>query len=223
MSYLFKAKRRFFPVILFFSVITLLFIIFFSYLKVRPIVIKVAQAKLNYISNKIVNASVEKHFKNVEYKDIVNIMYDNENKISAVSIDFSYLNTLKSRIMLDISQNIDSLKETDMKIPLGSFFNNEFFMGLGPYITFKIVPYGMVYVDFRDAFSGMGINQTVHEIYLDVKMNVGAIMPGIKATNTYDTSLMVAHTVIVGNVPDNYTGVNEIQGQIEDYILDVLP
>jgi sporulation protein YunB len=187
---------------------------------VRPVVIKVAQAKLNYISNKIVNTSVEKHFKDVEYKDIVNIMYDNENKISAVSIDFSYLNTLKSRIMLDISQNIDSLKQTDMKIPLGSFLNNEFFMGVGPDITFQIVPYGMVYIDFRDAFSGMGINQTVHEIYLDVKMNIGAVMPGIKATNTYTTSLMIAHTVIVGNVPDNYTGVNEIQGQIEDYILD---
>ena len=219
----FYRKKTTFLIITVFCIVIILFILIFSYSKIRPIVNVVAKSKLDYLANKIVNASVEKHFENVSYSDIVNIVFTETNNVSAVSINFSHLNTLKSKIMLDISQELENLKETEMKIPLGNFLGSEFLMGTGPKITFKLVPYGTVYIDFRDQFTCMGINQTVHEIYLDVKTGINAIIPGIKTTSFITTTVMVAHTVIVGDVPENYTGVNEIQGQVEDYILDVLP
>lgn len=223
MSAFFMRRRSFFPFVLFFTIVLLLFILIFTFIKIRPLVVTVAKSKLDYLGNKIVNASVEKHFKNVAYSDIVNIMVNENNSISAVSINFSHLNTLKSRILIEIAEKLEAMSETEISIPLGNFFDNEFLMGIGPKIPFKIVPYGTVYIDFRDQFTSMGINQTVHEIYLDVKTDLGAIMPGVKTNSNITTSVMVAHTVIVGDVPDNYTGVNEIQGQVEDYILDVIP
>ena len=219
----FHRKKPTFLIIIIFCIVIFLITLIFSYFKIRPIVSNVAKSKLDYLANKIVNESVEKHFKNVSYSDIVNIVFTETNTVSAVSINFSHLNTLKSKIMLDIANELENLKEADMKIPLGNFLGNEFFMGLGPKIPFKLVPYGTVYIDFRDQFTSMGINQTVHEIYLDVKTGISAIIPSINTNSYITTTVMVAHTVIVGDVPENYTGVNEIQGKVEDYILDVLP
>ena len=222
-SVMFVRRRRFVPFIVFFVIILILFTTAFGFIKVHPLVVSVAKSHLNYIGNKVVNSSIEKHFKDVNYSDIVSIVFNANNEISAVSVDFAKLNTLKSQIMLEIANDLDAVSETEISIPLGNFFNNEFLMGIGPDIPFKLVPYGTVNVNFRDQFTGMGINQTVHEIYLDVNTEVGAIMPGMKTSSKITTSMMVAHTVIVGNVPQNYTGVNEIQGQMEDYILDVIP
>lgn len=223
MQKMFSPHRNFVPVIIFLIIIAVLCGLLFGFFKIRPIVIAVAKSKLDYIGNKIVNAAVEKRFKNVNYSDLVIINKDANEKVAAISVDFAKLNLLKSGVMLDVAEKIESLSETDIKIPLGNFFDTELLMGIGPKVSFKIVPYGTVYVDFRDEFTAMGINQTIHEIYLDVKTTVAAIIPGMKTTSQITTSVMVAHTVIVGEVPESYTGVNEIQGKIEDYILDVIP
>ena len=217
MQKMFSPHRNFVPVIIFLIIIAVLCGLLFGFFKIRPIVIAVAKSKLDYIGNKIVNAAVEKRFKNVNYSDLVIINKDANEKVAAISVDFAKLNLLKSGVMLDVAEKIESLSETDIKIPLGNFFDTELLMGIGPKVSFKIVPYGTVYVDFRDEFTA------IHEIYLDVKTTVAAIIPGMKTTSQITTSVMVAHTVIVGEVPESYTGVNEIQGKIEDYILDVIP
>ena len=52
----------------------------------------------------------------------------------------------------------------------------------GPDITFKFEPVG--YVDSRlvSKFTPAGVNQTLHQIILEVTGNVSAIIPGFKTT-----------------------------------------
>ena len=85
------------------------------------------------------------------------------------------------------------------------------------------MPNPTVDVNFRDDFTSAGVNQTVHKIYLDVDANVSAAVPAVKTGARVKTSFLIAQTVIVGEVPETYTGINEIPGSIEDYILDVTP
>ena len=73
--------------------------------------------------------------------------------------------------------------------------------GRGPKIPLKISLSGSVKANFRSLFESGGINQTKHQLYLDVSTNVFALIPGYPTTTTIDTSILVAETVLIGDVP----------------------
>ena len=218
---MFRRKRRFLPFVLIILACAAL-VLTLSF--VRPVVMSVANSHLRNTALRIIKNDVLKTFENgkLKYDDIVIISNDANEKISAISVNFPYVNKIKASLALDILKEI-STDQTVISIPLGNFFRNEFMWGMGPKIPFKIMPNPTVDVNLRDDFTGLSINQTVHEIYLDVETNVFAVAPMVKTGAKVKTSFLIAHTVIVGDVPENYTGINEIPGSIEDYILDVTP
>ncbi len=201
------------------------YIVFAFLFSVRPIVNAVAQSALDNLATKIIYKSTAKVFGDaaIQYDDLVTISRDDSNKITGITIDAVKMNQIKSDLALDILNNVMAVEETGLAIPLGNFTQNEFFSGMGPKIPFKIVPYNSVYVDYSDKFVAMGINQTSHNVYMDIKTQISAILPGLRTNAEINTSVMVAQTVIVGEVPETYMGVNEIEGELEDYILDVMP
>lgn len=222
MRRMFKPKRRIFP---FVFIIFTFFLLCLFIVRIRPVVMSVINSNLKYIATKIINKSVSEKFSQdgLNYSDLIIISKDNNNRVSSVSVNFPVVNKLKSELTLCILEDITKIEESKIKIPLGNFFENEFLSGTGPKIPFKIVPNSEVEINLRDDFKGLSINQTLHEIYLDIETNVMAVMPSVKTGTTVRTSFLVGHTVIVGEVPETYTGINEIPGSIEDYILDVTP
>ena len=64
---------------------------------------------------------------------------------------------------------------------------------------------GNVSADFNSSFESAGINQTKHQIYLDVKTSVYSFLPGFRTTTDVETNILVAETVIVGAVPQLVT------------------
>lgn len=191
---------------------------------VRPIVMSVANTHLKNAASKVISEAVLKNFENgnLKYDDIVVVSKDANDKVSSISVNFPYINKIKANLTLDILKGVSG-KKSVISIPLGNFFSNEFMWGTGPLIPFKIMPNPTVDVNLRDDFSALAVNQSVHRIYLDVEANVSCVAPMIKTGAKVKTSFLIAHTVIVGDVPETYTGINEIPGSIEDYILDVTP
>ncbi|MBR3696688.1 MAG: hypothetical protein IKM97_00200 [Clostridia bacterium] len=50
-----------------------------------------------------------------------------------------------------------------------------------------------------------GINQTLHRIFLDVTTNIDIITPFNIIGNSYNTKILLAENIIIGEVPENYT------------------
>ncbi|MBE7046730.1 MAG: sporulation protein YunB [Ruminococcaceae bacterium] len=205
-------------------IFVIIYILKLYFCTMRPMILRVAQTRMEYISNKVINKAVSNVLKNnnIKYSDIVIMQKDTEEHVSSISIDFVKMNRIKSDLVLEILEQLNDTHYTDIAIPLGNFLELEFLMGMGPKIPFRIIPHGTVYVDYRDEFKSMGINQTCHEVYLDINTKVSGVMPGFKTSSDIETSIIAAHTVIVGDVPETYTGVNEIEGTIEDYVLDII-
>ena len=70
---------------------------------------------------------------------------------------------------------------------------------------------------FRDKFTAAGINQTKHQILLDVDVRVSILLPGITTYTKVSNEISVAETVIVGGVPQTYTYFSTTEDKIEDY------
>ena len=59
--------------------------------------------------------------------------------------------------------------------------------------------------EFRNQFETGGINQTRHQIILEVNVSVSILLPGFTTATTVSNAVTVAETVIVGSVPESYT------------------
>ena len=68
----------------------------------------------------------------------------------------------------------------------------------------KILNISNVTCSFSSKFESVGINQTLHIIYSNLKAEVNIEMPLNRKTTTSETSVLISQAVIVGKVPDIY-------------------
>ena len=83
-------------------------------------------------------------------------------------------------------------------------------------------PRAVAFVDFEHEFRSAGINQVLHRVVVNIKINGSLIVAGYKRTISTKTSAIASQTVIVGKIPQNFTNVIEEEsdntaGLINDY------
>jgi len=57
---------------------------------------------------------------------------------------------------------------------------------------------------FKSSFSQAGINQTLHQLTMDVSVDVAVLVLGQTGSFTVNSEVVVAETVIVGAVPNTF-------------------
>jgi len=91
-----------------------------------------------------------------------------------------------------------------MQIPLGNIIGGSLLSGRGPGIGFRVVTLGNPSATFSNQFVTAGINQTKHQIMLEIEIHVNILVPGHATRETITTQMLVAETVIVGEVPGTF-------------------
>ena len=89
-------------------------------------------------------------------------------------------------------------------IPLGSLVFPEFFSGKGPLIPVHILSIRNSDAVFSSAFSHAGINQTMHTLTMEVSVDVAVLVLAETSSFTVTSEVVVAETVIVGEVPNTF-------------------
>ena len=137
-------------------------------------------------------------------------------------MDTYKVNFLKSLISNEISHIISEKERYTVSIPIGTFLANTYTSGLGPDLDFKMQMTSTAFVDFEHEFRSAGINQVLHRVVVNIKINGSLIVAGYKRTISTNTSAIASQTVIVGKIPQNFTNVIEEEsdntaGLINDY------
>ncbi|MBQ6816709.1 MAG: hypothetical protein IJP26_05735 [Clostridia bacterium] len=176
----------------------------------------VSQAKIIIYKN--INNSVSNCFSDnqITYNNIVNLTRNNENNVSTLEIDIVKINKLKSEINYLVAKENNGSDEYVISVPLGTLFGNEFTLGMGPQIKFKIKMVANATTDFESNFYAAGINQVLHQILIKVNYSGSVIMPWNRLGFSGETSVIAAQTVLVGVTPDAYTNVIENYNKGED-------
>ena len=63
----------------------------------------------------------------------------------------------------------------------------------------------------------LGINQTLHRVYLNLTTNINILTPFNVIQDKYDNKILLAESIIVGKIPDTYYYYDDI---LQDDILD---
>ena len=156
------------------------------------------------INNAVYDALTEE---NINFSDVIDIIYDDDKNVKSVSADSVYLSKLKLKIIKNISNGFKDLDIDSVAIRLGSFIDNEFTYGRGPNIKFNYEMTNTVTCDYKSEFESTGINQARHKFELVFKTEVCIITPLFQTNTTFYTEILLNEMVIVGQVPKTYADI----------------
>ncbi len=203
---IFKGKREriVFYISCAFLVACIVFV--FGELQLRPI-IKNAGAnalknELTILLNQAVNETVK--LENSKYSDFVTISYTKSGEISAIESDTVYINDFKACLSENVANTVARCGDFNIGVPWGTLFGSEIFSDRGWVLTVESSTYGFAVTDIYSSFESVGINQTLHKIYVEVELSATAYIGNYRVNENVIGNVPVAETVIVGNVPNSY-------------------
>ena len=199
-------RRRFFVII----ILTLMCAgLLYIQLAVAPLIVELAKARVDNRASYIINEAIETQMQSddIDYENIVVLEKDINGNITALKTNINEVNRLKTQILSVIDDLLLDLDVNEIGIPLGSLILPELFSGSGPKLPVKVMAVSASDAKFHNAFSEAGINQTAHRIMMDVVITMTVLTPIGTESVTVTSAVVIAETVIVGNVPDSYVNV----------------
>ena len=174
--------------------------------KYRLVIHDLAQTQVKNSTSDLTNDAIARQIAigEIQYDRIVFFEKDLDGRITALKTNMTEVNRLKTDILNIINDEILALDTSDIGIPLGSLFFPEVLSGKGPVIPVHILSIRNSDANFVSHFSQAGINQTLHRLNMEVSIDVAVLVLGQTSSFTMTSEVVVAETVIVGDVPQTY-------------------
>ena len=176
----------------------------------RPVILTMAEARARVMAVQAMNNAVFEIMRDGGmYSDLMNVVLDQNGRVSMMQANTARMNELATQIALAVQRNLEVIADEGISIPLGAALGSKLLAGSGPSIRVKIIPMGAVSTEFISEFTAAGINQTRHRIFLQMNTNVQMIIPTGSKTAAVSGHVPVAESIIVGEVPESFVDVNQ--------------
>ena len=198
----------FYRILIFLAALLVAFLMLRS--RYRDVIRELAETQVKNTTSDLTNDAIAKQIADgvIQYDRIVYFEKDLDGRITALKTNISEVNRLKTDILNIINDEILALDTQDMGIPLGSLFLPELLSGRGPAIPVHILAIRNSDATFSSAFTQAGINQTLHQLIMLVSVDVAVLVLGQTASFVITSEVVVAETVIVGEVPNTFLQTN---------------
>ena len=182
-----------------------LLLVFFRY-KYASAIKQLAETQVRNITSDLINDAIDEQIEigTIQYDRMVYFEKDLDGQITALKTNMSEVNRLKTNILDLINDEILAADSSRLGIPIGSLIFPEFFSGKGIQIPVTIHSVSNSDASFTSNFSEAGINQTLQQIIMDIQIDVTVLVLGKTNSFTISSHIVVAETVIVGQVPNTY-------------------
>lgn len=163
-----------------------------------------AQTRVINATSDLINDAIDLQIETgtIQYDRIVYFEKDLNGRITALKTNMSEVNRLKTSILNIINDEIMDMDTSNIGIPVGSLIVPELLAGRGPAIPIQILSIRNSDAAFESYFTEAGINQTLQQLTMEVSVDVTVLVLGRTESFTVTSQVVVAETIIVGQVPD---------------------
>ena len=126
--------------------------------------------------------------------------------VTAISSNMARINALSAKILHRVVGATEN-RTIEIGIPAGNLTGISLLMGRGPNIPVQIIVLTSSRVEFNNSIVTAGINQTKHQINLEVIVDIDILVPWGTENAQVVTEILIADTIVVGQVPDTYLNV----------------
>ena len=183
----------------------------------RDVIRELAETQVKNATSDLTNDAIARQMADgvIQYDRIVYFEKDLDGRITALKTNMSEVNRLKTDILNIINDEILALDTSDIGIPIGNLIFPELFSGKGPAIPVHILTIRNSDASFSSNFTQAGINQTMHQLIMVVSIDVAVLVLGQSSSFMISSEVVVAETVIVGDVPNTFLQTSAIGGEHE--------
>lgn len=201
-----------------FIIVIVAILTFYSIFKsINPIFEGLCIERAREIGTYIMNNASNMILDNIDYKNIVSIEEDENNKV--LKTDVVVINKIASDIALEAEKQFKELEKETIQIPVGALTGNKLLSGSGPNINIKVIPTGNILTEIKNEFESKGINQTVYRIYLELTCKVSIVTQYKTIQDEVVNQVLLVESVIVGEVPESYYN---LEGLNQDDVMEVI-
>ena len=140
---------------------------------------------------------------NYDAETFVSLDKNEAGEINAVSSNMVRINALSAEI-LDRVVGATENRTLNVSVPLGNLTGISLLMGRGPGVPEEIIMMTSSRVEFQNNVVTAGINQTKHQINLEVIVDIDILIPWGTESAEVVTDVLIADVTVVGKVPETY-------------------
>lgn len=193
--------------------------IWYYMLVLVPIIKTYCTAKINSITEQALNVAVSNVINTtINYDNIMAINYNPAGEVNYITANQYMINTITREIIKDANERIKMLDDDYMQIPLGTLTGVALFTGRGMPVKLSASPVAIIGSSFDSTFTNVGINNTLHKIYLTINARVEMNLPIKKQSINVNQQVLLCESVIVGKVPNLY-----FNNGMSDKVLNLVP
>ena len=134
---------------------------------------------------------------------LVDLERDANGAVTAIAANAAAINALSAEVL---SRAVEATEQEAIRIqiPVMNLLGSALFMNRGPSVAVDVTMLSSSTASFRSELSSAGINQTRHQIFLELDVQLSFLMPWRGMETDVQTEILVSETVIVGQVPGSY-------------------
>jgi len=167
--------------------------------------------KATVFCNKVIEEAIrEEVVNNIDLENLVYFNKASDGTVKSVYINTKQVNTILSGVNKSIASNVEKIKKEKLQLPLGIIFSETLFYDLGPELEINIIPVGSAITDLTSTCTDYGINSSLLQVSITVKMMVETIIPLKKGSADINFTIPLIIQVINSDVPRYYYNTNDV-------------
>lgn len=173
---------------------------------IRPVVRENAKYIVKNEVTLMINECIADYLQenNIAYTDLITVSLNDKKEATTIGTNTIAINKLKADITNAIANELKDSRGEKIRISLGNLFDSYILDYIGLEFQVKLTDYGFIETDVMSNFKSAGINQTLHRINLKIKVDINVNIGTLYQTETVETEILLAETVMLGNVPEMY-------------------
>ena len=188
-----------------FAVIMIAIITCFSVWNIiDPVFENLCEDEAKSVATLVTNEETTNIIKKYNYDTFFTIEKDENGNIQMINANVLKINQITSDIAISIQKRLDSEQKNDIYIPCGAITGIKYLSGFGPRIKLNISSSGSIDTDLKSEFVSQGVNQTMHRVYLQIKINVSVLTSFKTIKKAIENQVLIAEHIIVGEIPSTY-------------------
>lgn len=190
-----------------FLLLIIFFVISVAYIHfVMPISVKICQKYAITSINNIIQNSLYSSSKNIKSEDFI-LRSDNNGRLEYLSVNSMIVNNICAETASTVSQNLNNLTTSKIRLPLGVFTGLPILSHFGPSTTIRLQPIGDAAADYETSMTQAGVNQVNFQVWINVHTTVSIVNPLWSKDLEITRKLTLVNTVFNGEIPKTYIKV----------------
>ena len=190
-----------------FLLLIIFFVISVAYIHfVMPISVKICQKYAITSINNIIQNSLYSSSKNIKSDDFI-LRSDNNGRLEYLSVNSMIVNNICAETASTVSQNLNNLTTSKIRLPLGVFTGLPILSHFGPSTTIRLQPIGDATADYETSMTQAGVNQVNFQVWINVHTTVSIVNPLWSKDLEITRKLTLVNTVFNGEIPKTYIKV----------------